>query len=345
MTGPPAGEAVTGPPAGDGPVGVGVIGASSWVAGQAVLPALVASPNVRVVAVGSRDSRAAADVAARFGAPHHFTGYEAVITHPDVEAVYVPLPNGLHLEWAQRAAAAGKHVLCEKPLAPTAAEGRAMVAACEAAGVVLMEAYMTPFHPRTEAVADLLARGGLGRPRFARAAFTFPLTDDANYRWFPEQGGGALLDVGVYCVAPLVDIGGEPATIAAGAVTAASGVDATFSGWLGFADGFSGAFICSFEAPEYQHLEVVGTLATLAVDVPFAGAASDTRARLHHRDGRVEVVEAPDGDPYLAMVEHFAAVVRGRATLRRPPQEAVRLLGVIDRLRAAAAVGHPVRAA
>jgi len=333
------------PPDGEAPVGVGVIGASSWVAGEAVLPALVASPGVRLVAVGSRDPVAAADVAARFGAPHHFAGYEAVIAHPDVEAVYIPLPNGLHREWTQRAAAAGKHVLCEKPLAPTAADARAMVAACEAAGVVLMEAYMTPFHPRTEAVADLLARGGIGQPRFARAAFTFPLTDEANYRWLPGQGGGALLDVGVYCLTPLIDIGGDPGTVAAQAVTAVSGVDVTFSGWLGFADGFSGAFICSFEAPEHQHLEVVGTHATLAVDVPFAGAATDTRARLHHCDGRVEAVDAPDGDPYLAMVGHFAAVVRRRTTLRRPPQESVRLLGVVDRLRAAADVGRPVRAA
>jgi len=345
VTGPPAGEAVTGPPAGEAPVRIGVIGATSWVAGDSVLPAIAASPNLHLVAVGSRDGQAASEVAARFGAPHHFAGYEAVVTHPDVEAVYIPLPNGDHREWTERAAAAGKHVLCEKPLAPTLADGRAMVAACEAASVVIMEAYMTPFHPRAEAISGLLERRGLGRPLFGRAAFTFPLTDPGNHRWLLDQGGGALLDVGVYCLTPLVDIGGEPHAVVASAITASSGVDTTFSGWLEFTDGFSAAFVCSFDAPEHQHLEVVGTLATLMVDVPFAGGATGTRARLQHRDGRLEEVGGPDADPYLAMVEHFAAVVRGRAQPRHPPGKSLRMLGLFDRLRAAADAGHPVRAA
>jgi len=316
-------------------VGIGVIGATSWVARDAVLPALAASPEVNLVAVGSRDRQGAADVAARFGAPHHFDGYQAVVDHPDVEAVYVPLPNGHHREWTERAARAGKHVLCEKPLAPTEHDGRAMVAACEEAGVVLMEAYMTPFHPRAEVVSQLLRDGALGRPLFARAAFTFPLADPGNYRWVAQEGGGALLDVGVYCLTPL----------AAAAVMGATGVDVTFSGWLGFADGFSAAFVCSFDAPELQHLEVTGTLATLMVDVPFAGGATGTRARLLHRDGRLEGVGGIDGDPYLAMVEHFAAVVRGRATPRRGLQASVAMLGLFDRLRLAAERGHPARAA
>jgi len=327
------------------PVRVGVIGATSWVAGDAVLPALAASPRVKLVAVASRDARAAAEVADRFGAPLHYADYDAVVAHPDVEAIYVPLPNGRHREWTERAAAAGKHVLCEKPLAPTEADGRAMVVACEAAGVVLMEAYMTPFHPRAEAVSDLLRRRALGQPLFARAAFTFPLTDDANYRWMVEQGGGALLDVGVYCLTPLVDLGGEPHTVAATAVMGLREVDATFCGWLGFDEGFSAAFVCSFDAPELQHLEVTGTLATLVVDMPFAGGATGTRARLVHRDGRHETVAGRDGDPYLAMVEHFAAVVRGRATPRRTPDASVEMLGLFDRLRDAAESGHPVRAA
>ncbi len=329
----------------DAPVGVGVIGATSWVAGDSVLPALAASPHVRLVAVGSRDGAAASEVAARFGAPHHFAGYEDVVTHPEVEAVYVPLPNGCHLEWTRRAAAAGKHVLCEKPLAPTRVDGQAMVDVCDAAGVVLMEAYMTPFHPRAEAVADLVEQGALGHPLFGRSAFTFPLTDGTNHRWSVEQGGGALLDVGVYCLAPLVDIGGEPQFLAATAVTAPSGVDVTFSGWLTFAEGFSAAFVCSFDAPEHQHLEVVGTLATLAVEVPFAGGAAGTRAHLTYRDGRIEDVGGPDADPYLAMVDHFAAVVRGRAQLRRTAHDSVRLLGLIDRLRAAAGGSRPAHAA
>lgn len=320
------------------PVGVGVIGATSVVATEAVLPAIVACADTRLVAVASRRSDDAAEVAARFGAQRGYDDYQAVLDDPEVEAVYIPLPNGRHREWTERAAAAGVHVLCEKPLAPTAAEAAAMADACAAAGVVLMEAYMTPFHPRAEAMAERLAAGVLGRPRFARAAFTFPLTDTANHRWLVEQGGGALLDVGGYCLSPLVDVGGRPDDVAATAVLAPSGVDATFCGWLAFPDGLSASFVCSFEAPERQHLEVVGTRATLTVDTPFAGGATGTRPLLHHLDGRVEEVAGPDDDPYRRMVGHFADVVRGRARSRRPPSASVALLALIDGLRHEATV-------
>ncbi|HEX2274025.1 MAG TPA: Gfo/Idh/MocA family oxidoreductase [Acidimicrobiales bacterium] len=318
------------------PVGMGVIGATSSIANGAVLPALAASPATRLVSVASRDPLAGDEVAARFGAERSAPDYDAVLADPDVEAVYVPLPNGLHREWTERAAAAGRHVLCEKPLAPSAGDARAMAEACGAAGVVLMEAYMTPFHPRAPLVGDLVGRGVLGRPRFARAEFGFPLGDVSNHRWRPEMGGGALLDVGVYCLSPLLEIGGEPRAMAARAVTATSGVDATFSGWLAFPDGFTATFACSFEAPERQLLEVTGTAAAVRVDWPFAGGPAGTRPRLVHLDGREEEVTGPDGDPYRRMVEHFAAAVRGRTALSRPPAASVALLDLLDRLRAAA---------
>jgi len=321
----------------DHPLEIGVIGATSWVATDAVLPALAASPRIRLTAVASRDADAAVAVATRFGVTHHFGDYGAVIDHPDVEAVYVPLPNGAHREWTERAAAAGKHVLCEKPLAPTAADAEVMDAACRNAGVVLMEAYMTPFHPRAQALAAMVAGGVLGRPLFARTAFTFTLNDPDNYRWRPEQGGGALLDVGVYCLTPLTDLGGAPEALAARQAVGPSGVDTTSAGWLDFAGGFSASFVCSFEAPEHQHLEVVGTAATVTVELPFAGGAAGNLARVRRVDGSVEEVGGPDGDPYLAMVEHFAAVVRGEEAPRHPPGASVRLLDLVDRLRAAAA--------
>jgi predicted dehydrogenase len=292
-----------------------------------------------VVTVASRDPAAAEEVAARFGADRWSGDYEAVLSDPEVEAVYIPLPNGLHREWTERAAAAGRHVLCEKPLAPSGADARAMADACEAAGVVLMEAYMTPFHPRAPLVADLLRRGAIGRPRFARAEFGFPLADATNHRWRPEMGGGALLDVGIYCLSPIVEIGsGAPDTLAARVVLAPSGVDATFSGWLAFPGGFTASFACSFEAPERQLLEVTGTAAAVSVDWPFAGGAAGTRPRVTHLDGRTEEVPGPDGDPYLRMVEHFAAAVRGRTILSRPPAASVALLDLLDRLRATAAM-------
>jgi D-xylose 1-dehydrogenase (NADP+, D-xylono-1,5-lactone-forming) len=315
----------------------GVIGATSGVATQAVLPALRASSSARLAAVASRDGAAANAVAAAFGAARAYGRYDDVLADEGVEAVYVPLPNSLHREWVVRAAEAGKHVLCEKPLACTGPEAQAMADACAAAGVHLMEAYMTPFHPRSEALTRLLATGALGDVRFARAAFTFPLHDAGNHRWRQEMGGGALLDLGVYCVSPLLTAGGDPPErLAARAVASPSGVDASFSGWLEFPSGMAASFCASFEAPERQHLELVGTAATALVDAPFAGGTDGTVVHLLHCDGRQEDVDAPSRDPYLGMVEHFAAVVTGEAQSRRPPPDSVALLGLLDALRAAA---------
>ncbi len=189
-------------------LGWGVIGATSQVAQKAVLPAICASPTARLVAVASE--RAVDLDTVCLGAARAYRSYAALLEDPDVEAVYVPLPNSLHREWVERAAAAGKHVLCEKPLAPTAADARAMARACEVAGVTLAEAYMTPFHPRARAVECLVASGRLGELRFARAVFTGILDRRDDHRWRPEMGGGALLDVGIYCLAPLVAAAGRP---------------------------------------------------------------------------------------------------------------------------------------
>ena len=315
----------------------GVIGATSYVAQQALLPAIAASPGARLVAVASER---APDLAARFPGARPYRSYAALLDDPEVEAVYVPLPNNRHREWVERAAAAGKHVLCEKPLAPTAADAHAMAAACRAAGVTLFEAYMTPFHPRARAVESLLASGRLGPLRFARAAFTGVLARPDDHRWRPEMGGGALLDVGIYCVAPLlVAAGGPPARVEAAASLARSGVDASLAGWLDWGTGFTAAIECSFDAPERQSLEIVGAEAAVLIDRAHTPGSADTAFALRHRDGRVEEISAGGADPYRAMIEHFQAVVRGGAASLRPPAESVALLAVLDRLREAAGLG------
>jgi predicted dehydrogenase len=300
----------------------GVLGASSYVATRAVLPAIAASPSSRLVAVASRP----------------FSHYHELLADPDVDAVYIPLPNHLHHEWTIRAAEAGKHVLCEKPLARTAAEAEEMAAACHQAGVVLMEAYMAPFHPRASTLASLVSSGGLGQLRAGWATFTFPLRDPANHRWLPEAGGGALLDLGIYCLGPLVAAAGRlPVEVSARAVRAASGVDASFSGWLDFGDGFTAAFAVSFEAPERQRLELVGTTAAAVVDRAFAAGGPGTTGTIQPVDGPPAPLGGPSDDPYRVMVEHFVAVVRREAEPAWPPSASVALLGLIDRLREAAA--------
>jgi xylose dehydrogenase (NAD/NADP) len=320
------------------PVGWGVIGATSQVARQAVLPALAHSPTARLVAVAS-ESRRPGEYN-DFGAARSLPSYAAVLEDPEVEVIYIPLPNSLHRTWVLAAAAAGRHVLCEKPLGVNAREAAEMAAACEAAGVVLMEAYMTPFHPRSEAIASLLGSGWLGSLRFAHAAFTGVLSRPDDHRWHPEMGGGALLDVGIYTLAPLLAAAGRsPLRVAGAARLTPGGVDASFSGWLDFGEGFAAAIQCSFEAPERQRLEVTGTEATLVVDRAYTPGPDDTTFEVRRRDGTREVVKTEGGDPYLGMVEHVAAAVRGAAPLTRGPGASVALARLLDHLAGTAGLG------
>ena len=320
------------------PVGWGVIGATATIARLAVLPALATSPACRLVAVASASAPDGGYDA--FGAERVLGSYEAVLADPDVEAVYVPLPNSLHAEWTIKAAEAGKHVLCEKPLGCTALEAGAMAAACDNAGVLLFEAYMTPFHPRSERFEDILGSGRLGELRFARTAFTGVLRDAANHRWSPAMGGGALLDVGIYCLAPLLLAAGRsPVKLAASAMTTASGVDSSFAGWLDFGRGFTASFECSFETPERQRIEVVGTEGALTMERTFTPGHEDTTLTIVDRHGAAEVVECGGGDPYVGMVEHVSAVVRGTTAARRTAADAIEVATLIDRLRVVAGGG------
>ena len=315
-----------------------MIGATSQVAVKAVMPAIAASPRARLVAAASQSASAIAPTAAH----RIYTSYAPLLDDPDVEAVYVPLPNSLHREWVERAARAGKHVLCEKPLAPTAADASAMAAAAAAAGVALIEAYMTPFHPRAAAIDALVRDGRLGEMRFARAAFTGVLDRADDHRWRPQMGGGALLDVGIYCVAPLLAAAGRPPVrMAAAASRTASGVDASFSAWLDFGGGFAAAIECSFDAPGRQSLELVGTDAAVLVDRAFTPGPEDVLFTLRGRDGRTREVVAGGDDPYRAMIDHCHEVVREGAAPRRSAADSIALLAVLDRLREAADIAPP----
>ena len=325
---PADGGPLPGPP----PVRWGVIGATARIAQLAVLPALAASPKCDLLAVASEGDPDGSWN--NFGARRHHRSYAALLADADIEAVYIPLPNSLHAEWTIKSAEAGKHVLCEKPLATSAIEADAMANACDTAGVLLMEAYMTPFHPRSAVLNDWLRTGRLGQLRFAHTTFTGVLRDPNNHRWHPQFGGGALLDVGIYCLAPLLLAADRlPIDLRGSAALTESGVDASFSGWLDFGDGFSAAFECSFETPERQQIEVVGTQAVLRIERVFTPGVDDTRIEVLHRTGKRESIECGGGDPYRGMLDHFSTVLRGGAALRRGPVESIELLGVLDRLR------------
>lgn len=315
----------------------GVVGVSELVGRRAVLPCLRDSPSAEIVAIGSRTASRAAAEAEEFGACRSYGSYAAVLENPAVEAVYIPLPNSLHLKWTLKAAAAGKHVLCEKPLACNAQEARRMADACQRTKVFLMEAYVTPFHLRHSRAMELAKSDALGELQLIRTEFTFPLTDPNNYRWRPEMGGGCLLDLGIYCLAPIVALAGRhPHQVAASRKPAASGVDASFTGWLDFGGGLAGTFHVSFEAPERQTLEITGSEGRLRLHQAFTPGLQDKEMEVTQSDGSRYVVPCDSNDPYLAMIEHFNAAVRGEEAPRRTPEESIAMMALLDRLRASA---------
>ncbi len=317
-------------------VGFGVIGAGSMVAQRAVLPALDVSDRAHLVAHCSL-SASSADRWADRALP----GYDDVIDHPDVEVVYIPLPNALHLQWVERAAAAGKHVLCEKPLARDADEALAMSEACEAAGVRVAEAWMTPFDPRWQATFGLIEEGLIGDVTRIEARFTFTIGADRadNYRWSPSLGGGALLDVGIYCLGGAVRLWGpDPDTVVATRVAAPTGVDATSDVLLTWPGGRTATARCSFVETEQQLLRVTGDRGTLQLDeLAHTGGSAATAIRHIDQEGVERILTVEGGDPYLAMIDAFAAWVRGTEVWPRPIEDSARMLMLLDRIREATA--------
>lgn len=290
----------------------GVLGAA-WIADRAMLPALRVAGNARLLALASHRPAPARELASRHGIERLYPGYEELLADPEVDAVYIPLPNSLHRPWTLRALAAGKHVLCEKPLALNADEALAMAQAAQATGRLLMEALMYRFHPRMRRLAE-----GRTRVRFLHAAFGFPLIDPDNYRLRAELGGGALLDVGCY----LVDVarwlvGSEPTRVEAVAhFDSASGVDLSCTALLGFPAGEQASLHASFESPEHQELVVVGEREVVRVKRPFTS----------WRD--------PD-DPYQLMVEAFGEALLRGTPAPLPLEWSIANLRVLDRIRAA----------
>lgn len=177
----------------------GILG-PGFIATRAIIPVIQAVNNSRVLAVASSNKERSREVALRFGIERFYADYQELLDDPDVDVVYIALPNHLHSEWTIRAAAAGKHVLCEKPLAMNAAECDEMIVACKQANVLLMEAVMYRFHPRMLNLKQMLEARDVGDVRFLHAAFSFNFNAPENYRAFRKFGGGALLDIGSYCV-------------------------------------------------------------------------------------------------------------------------------------------------
>jgi D-xylose 1-dehydrogenase (NADP+, D-xylono-1,5-lactone-forming) len=274
---------------------------------------LVAGANeasgAEVVAVGSRDRERGEAFAGELGIARVHGSYEKLLADPEVEAVYVPLPNSMHVAWSIRALEAGKHVLCEKPMSRRAADVEEAFAAAERAGRLLMEAFMWRYHPQTERLAGLVADGTIGRLRVVRAAFGFTLAPGSrNVRWSGELEGGALMDVGCYCVSALRLLAGEPERVSGELLEGGDGVDARFAGLFRFAGGLLGTFDCAFDVPTRAGIEAVGETGTLVALDPWHGRAPQLRLLRPDADPEDLAVEA--ANPYRLEVEDFSAAVR-----------------------------------
>ncbi len=310
---------------------------------KALIPAIQQSGNGVVAAIASRDARVAQETATSLGIPRAFGSYDALLESPEVDAVYIPLPNSLHKEWTIRAAERGKHVLCEKPFALNAAEVDEMIAAAKQRRVLLMEAFMYRFHPQFAQVAELIARGAIGALQVIRSAFCFRLDDLNNIRLRNDLGGGSLMDVGCYCVnmARLI-AGAEPVEVQASAVIGEqSRVDETLTAILRFPNNVVAHFDSSFRTDYREWLDIQGAEGRLELPRPIKPGAVGGEIFLHHGDTRKVLTSAP-ANHYQLMVEHFAAAVLSGTPLRYPPELDRGNLRVIDALYESARMGQTV---
>jgi predicted dehydrogenase len=316
----------------------GILGASRF-ALKRMLPAMRLVPDVEVVAVASRDGARAAETARAQGIPRAHASYEALIADPGVDAIYNPLPNHLHVPWSERAAAAGKHVLCEKPIATTAAEARRLVAARDRAGVVICEAAMVRMHPRWHAARELIREGRIGALRSFQGTFAYALgAGRTDIRYEASMGGGVLYDTGFYPVTmSRFCFEAEPvAVLARAALSGPDGVDVLSSAVLEFPGG-QATLTCGMELSSMQQALLLGTKGYLDVPVAWTPAA-DRPSELTLETSPVLERPRPDRrrfeavDQYALLVAAFARAVTDRGPGPIPLEDSVKNVAVLEAL-------------
>jgi xylose dehydrogenase (NAD/NADP) len=307
-----------------------------------LLPPLRSSARNELTAVASRDLDRATTYARKRKIPRAFGSYEAMLADPDVDVIYNPLPNSLHTEWTIKAAQAGKHVLCEKPIALTVGEVDAMADAAKKAGVVVMEAFMYRHHPQTLKVKKLVEDGAIGRLQLVRGSFTFSISGEDDVRLNSSLGGGSIWDIGCYPIsyARLI-IGSEPLEAFGWQITGAgSHVDETFVGQLRFADNVYAQFDCGFRTPKRSHIELVGTEGAITIPHPFQPGQNE---QIFVSKGEKEkTIKIKGEDLYLGEVENMAdAILKGIAP-RMSLTDSRNNVAAINALLQSAKEGKPV---
>jgi len=324
------------------PVRWGVLSVAN-IASKHIIPALTASGSEKLVAVASRNGQRARELFAHRPDVRIYEEYQKLIDDPEVEAIYNPLPNSLHAEWTIKALMAGKHVLCEKPLAVTAEEGALMIEAARNNGTLLMEAFMYRFHPQTIWALEQVRSGRLGEVRLVRASFSFNIFMPPRHndiRLQPKLAGGSLMDIGCYAVNFCRAVYGHaPSAVAARVATADPGaVEHATSAVLDFGDGRFGQIDSSFALPNRQVAEVIGELGTLTIPTPFATGIHETEVVLA-LEGQTIHQKISAADAYRLEVEHFGACVRSGTSPALNLDETLENLATIEAIYQSA--GHP----
>jgi D-xylose 1-dehydrogenase (NADP+, D-xylono-1,5-lactone-forming) len=310
----------------------GIMGCAQIATGS-VMPAIADSEYGVIEGVASRGLQKSRAAAAGFGVDKAYGSYEELLDDGEIDAVYIPLPNHLHYEWVIRAAEAGKHVLCEKPIALTTAQAREMVNACNKAGVHLAEAFMYRHHPRIAQLKEILAAGEIGDIRSIRGTFTYNNAEDsANIRYQSEWGGGSLYDIGCYPLsAARLLYGNEPeaVTVHASFSPEHGNVDMMASGLVEFPGGLSLIFDCGMWAYNRQVLEITGSEGRIEVPMPFNAREEDADF-LVISGGTERVVQASGANPYVRQVDDFASAVFGIKPPLYEPEDVIHNMKLVE---------------
>ena len=304
-----------------------------------VIPGAHASPKVDLVAVASRDQARADAYAKEWEIPRAYGSYEELLADPEIEAVYISLPNTLHCEWSIAALDAGKHVLCEKPMSRHTDEVEAAFDAAERNDRFLSEAFMYRHNPQTKRLVELVAGGTIGELRLIRSTFSYGLYDADNIRLRTDVEGGALMDVGCYNVSGSRLLGGEPDHVHGEAWFGPSGTDWVFTGTLRFPGDVIASFDCGTAMTERDELEAVGSEASLFLDDPWHCNVPVIELR---RDGKVERIELKPADSYRLELENLSDAIRGEGELLLGRADAVGQARALEALYESATSGAPV---
>jgi predicted dehydrogenase len=307
---------------------------------EKVTPAIQQAENCTVVAIASRDQDRADAAATRLGIPNAYGSYEALLADEEIDAVYIPLPNNLHAEWATKAAAAGKHILCEKPLAMDAAQAAEMVQACEAAGVKLAEAFMYRHHPTWVETVRLIGRGVIGELQGVQSWFSYFNDDPANIRNRLESGGGALMDIGCYNInLSRMLFNAEPVRVEASVRRDPDmEIDIVTSAILEFPGGGQSTFTCSTRAEDYQRVHIIGSSGRIDMEIPF-NIPPDRETTIFVISGgeppvapATEALMFPAANQYTIQASLFAQAVLDDTPVSVPPSDAIANMKVIDEI-------------